>query len=435
MNTGRASALPTILPMKLSQLTELISTIRKGATSPQNLSDAFGAIVSNPPYTLGDIATPGVNLTFVRDKNDLPLASNGVITLPPNVAYYFVTTVDLEGDRLVCGENTTLLGSSSENCRIKSTGLTDPLITSVYSLPIRGLTIEATVALDLDGDGTTTALDWFGVNFTDCATVGTVKDYSNFIMTDCAFLNSAGLTLDGTIGTVGFGTCLFDSSSGGTVITIPATATISRRFRVIYSSFVVGSGETGINVSASATVPTEGYILDTVNFAGGGTYTTGVAYTDDKARFTECRGISNSAVVGYYTMTENATATVIESTEVAVKVAGTTTGQSVTQRFTHTNNRLTYTGALTRTVRVSVIMGFTTGVNDRVGMYVAKNNSVISFSESYSTANAAGRVESVSGQTIVSLATNDYIEVFVQNESGIRNITVTELSVIIEAQI
>ena len=420
--------------MRPSQLTELISTIRKGATSPQNLSDALGAIVSNPPYTLGDIATPGVNLTFVRDKNDLPLASNGVITLPPNVAYYFVTTVDLEGDRLVCGENTTLLGSSSENCRIKSTGLTDPLITSVYSLPMRGLTIEATHALNLDGDGTTTALDWFGVNFTDCTTVGTVKDYSNFIMTDCAFLNSGGLTLDGTIGTVGFNSCLFDANSG-TIITIPSTATISRRFRIIYSAFVVTSGQTGIDVSVSATIPAEGYILDTVNFSGGGTYLAGVPSTDDKARFTECRGIANSAVVGYYTMTENATATVIESTEVAVKVAGTTTGQAVTQRFTHTNNRLTYTGALTRTVRVSVILGFTTGANDRVGVYIAKGGTVISFSESYATANAAGRVESVSGQTIVSLATNDYIEIFVQNESGIRNITVTELSVIIEAQL
>ena len=421
--------------MRLSQLNELIGTIRKGATSPQNLSDALGAIVSNPPYTLGDIATPGVDLTFVRDKNDLPLASNGVITLPPNVAYYFVTTVDLGGDRLVCGENTTLLGSSSENCRIKSTGLTDPLITSVYSLPMRGLTIEATHALDLDGDGTTTALDWFGVNFTDCATIGTVKDYANFIMTDCAFLNSSGLTIDGTIGTVGFSSCLFDSRTGGTAITLPSTAEITRRFRVIYSSFVILSGETGINLSTSATIPSEGYILDTVNFSGGGTYTTGVAYTDDKARFTDCRGVLNSAVVGYYTMTENATATVIESTSVAVKAAGTTTSQAVTQRFTHSNNRLTYTGALSRTARVSVILGFTTGANDRVGVYIAKGGTVISFSESYATANTAGRVESVSGQVIVSLATNDYIEVFVQNESGIRNITVTELSVIIEAPI
>lgn len=379
--------------------------------------------------------TPDSNLVFVNSADDLPAAVSGVRTLADNVAYYFTTTVDLAGDRLVCGENTTLLGSSSENCRIKSTGLASALITSVYSLPMRGLTIEADLALNLNGDGTTTALDWFGVNFTNCAVVGTVQNYSNFIMTDCAFLNSAGLTLDGTIGTVGFNSCLFDCRSASTIITVPATATISRRFRIIYSAFVVLAGETGINFSTSATIPAEGYILDTVNFAGGGTYTTGVSYTDDKARFNECRGISNSAVVGYYTMTENATATVIASTEVAVKVAGTTNLQGVTQRFTHSNNRLTYAGAITRVSRVSVILGFTTGSNDRVGVYIAKNGAVISYSESYATANSAGRVETACAHTLISLATSDFIEVFVQNESGIRNITVTELSVIIEAQL
>jgi len=41
------------------------------------------------------------------------------------------------------------IGGSSENCRIKSTGLVTALITSVYSLPIRNVTIEAALALDL----------------------------------------------------------------------------------------------------------------------------------------------------------------------------------------------------------------------------------------------------------------------------------------------
>jgi hypothetical protein len=191
------------------------------------------------------INTSGGGLTsgeiiFVSTTEDLPTPVNGVITLADNVTYFFTTVVDLLGDRLVCGENTTILGGSSENCRIKSTGLVGTaLITSVYSLPMRGITIEANVALNLDGDGTTTALDWFGVNFTDCATVGTIKDYSNFIMTDCAFLNSGGLTFDGTIGTIGFSQCLFDCNATNTVFILPATLTVTRRFRIIYSSFIV----------------------------------------------------------------------------------------------------------------------------------------------------------------------------------------------------
>ena len=116
------------------------------------------------------------SIVFVNSKSDFPTAVAGVITLLDNYTYFITTTVDLLGDRLVCGINTTIIGGSSENCRIKSTGLTGTaLITSNYSLPIRNITIEADVALNLQGDGVTTALDWFGVNFTDCATVGTKR--------------------------------------------------------------------------------------------------------------------------------------------------------------------------------------------------------------------------------------------------------------------
>jgi DNA-binding ferritin-like protein (Dps family) len=64
-----------------------------------------------------------VNFIFVGSINDLPVAVNGVITLKDNYTYFFTKTVDLLGSRLVAGENTTILGGSSENCRIKSTGI------------------------------------------------------------------------------------------------------------------------------------------------------------------------------------------------------------------------------------------------------------------------------------------------------------------------
>ena len=152
---------------------------------------------------------------------------------------------------------------------------------------------------------------WFGVNFTDCATVGTIKDYTNFIMGDSAFLNSQGLTFDGTIGTIGMSNCLFDCSTSGTALILPNTLTVTRRFRIIYSSFVVLGGETGISVDAGATIGDEKYILDTVNFSGGGTYTTGVTYTDNKALFVNCVGINNTSTKGFMYMLNNTTNTSI----------------------------------------------------------------------------------------------------------------------------
>lgn len=374
------------------------------------------------------------NIVFVESKTNLPDAVAGVITLLDNVTYFFTTTVDLDGDRLVCGENTTIIGGSSENCRIKSTGLTGTaLITSVYSLPIRNITIEADVALNLDGDGTTTALDWFGVNFTDCGTVGTIKDYSNFIIADSAFLNSAGLTFDGTIGTIGISQCLFDSSATGTVFTLPSTLTITRRFRIIYSSFVVLSGETGINVDSSATISDERYILETVNFSGGGTYLAGVDDTSNTSLFINCVGITNTAVNGQLYMTNNATATTVSATNTFYKVAGTTTASTDNAKYLHSNNRLTNDAVIPRKYLIQANLSFTAG-NANVcefGFYDSQLATIRTPSKTKATANASGRAENVSFMCVVSHQQGDYLEIHCSNTSAITNITVTDLNFVI----
>jgi hypothetical protein len=373
-------------------------------------------------------------IIFVSTPSDLPTPVNGVITLTDNVTYFFTTVVDLLGDRLVCGENTTILGGSSENCRIKSTGLVGTaLITSVYSLPMRGITIEANVALNLDGDGTTTALDWFGVNFTDCATVGTIKDYSNFIMTDCAFLNSGGLTFNGTIGTIGFSQCLFDCNATNTVFILPATLTVTRRFRIIYSSFIVGSGETGINVNVSATIPTESYILDTVNFAGGGTYLTGVTHTSNDSLFTSCTNITNTAVNGQLYMQGNATATTIANTTDFVKVAGTTTASADNSKFSHANNRLTCDATISRKYLIQSTLSFTSGNGNvcEFGFFDSQLNAVRTPSRTKSTANAAGRAENVVFSCVVTMKANDYLEIHARNTSAASNITVDQMNFVV----
>jgi len=87
------------------------------------------------------------DIVFVDDKEDLPTAVSGVITLAENITYYITNHLDLTGDRLVCLDNTTILGASSENCSITSTGIgtsfpTNYLIESLYTLPIRHITIK-----------------------------------------------------------------------------------------------------------------------------------------------------------------------------------------------------------------------------------------------------------------------------------------------------
>ena len=373
-----------------------------------------------------------VNFIEINDVSDLPASSGGIITLVAGYTYLFLKHIDLLGARLVCGADTVIVGWSSENCSITSTGLSaaTALVTSVYSLPIRNISFTHDLVFNLDGDGTTTALDWFGVNLLNCASGGTIKDYTNFVFGDGALLNSGGFTFDGSIGTIAFSNSLFDTASTKTAINILSTCTISRRLRIIYSSFVTLSGETGVNFNTSATVGDEKYILDTCNFSGGGTYTTGVDSTSNKALFANCVGITNTSTRGFLHMLDNTTATAITGTASYFKAAGTTTASSANSKFTSpSSNRLTYTGAFTQSFFVTVNCNVRTSVSTQtINIVIAKNGTNISESE-MTILCAAGSTPSFGGtQCVVELTDNDYIELFVRNTSSVNNVIVSDLN-------
>ena len=372
---------------------------------------------------------------IVESLADLPTPVSDVITLVANKTYFFVNDIDLLGDRLVGASNTTILGASSEVSIITSTGLgaSTALFTTAYTTPIRHIAFkDVGTALDIDGTGNSAAFDWTSVNFVNVPTIGVVEDFTNLILNKCAFLNSKGLTLDGTFDTFAAETCLFSGDgAAGSIISVPATATINRRFRITYSSIVATSSTVGITFNASASVPVESYILDVVNFSGGGTYTSGVSVTDNKASFNRCKGISNSDEVSMYYMNSNATTTTVSATNTHYKVLGTTTSAGLTQKFTNTNNRATYAGSFTRLFTVTATISVESGNNNQVGVYIAKNGSVISESEVYGTTSGSGRAENIVVQTLVELATTDYIEIFVENATAVNNILATDLNVIV----
>jgi hypothetical protein len=395
-----------------------------------------------------------VNFIFVGSTNDLPEPVNGVINLKDNYTYFFTTTVDLLGNRLVAGQNTTILGGSSENCRIKSTGIaTDvALLSSHYSLPIRNITLEAPYAINLDATGYgTQALDWFGVNFTNCAKVGIISSYNNFIMLDGAFLDSQDLTFDGITGTVGFNQCLFSGNFGlgGTksILNFPSTFICTRRIRTTVCSFVVPSGYTGITVNNGVTFTSpESFILQTCNFSGPGTKLGISTHTDINGRdtfFEGNRGIQNTFASGQFYMRDNSSNTVIGigNTNVWTKIVGvTTTLGSINSKFTASENRLTYDVAIDRRFLSQATVSFTT-----------ENPSIEPDIEigilDYNSATGIGTILTTSSTTIRSCDYNtyytvhltdihdhnqgDYVELYIRNKTDDSDITVNEMSLLL----
>lgn len=374
---------------------------------------------------------------LVSTKSDLPTAVSNVITLVDNYTYFFTGHVDLTGDRLLGGDNTVILGASSENCSITSTGLGVgiALFTSVNTCPVRFITFkDVDTALDIDGLGNDAAIDWNGVNFLNVPNIGTVKDINNFIFLNGAFLNSKGILFDGTFGTVAFGGSVFvGDGSAGDLIKLLSTATITTRFRIIYSAVVAFGSTEGINIDASATIPDEKFILDTVSFSGGSTYLSGLDETSDKSLFINCSSITNTFVNAQLYMQSNATVTTITTASTFTKVLGTTTASADNSKFTHTDNRLTCDAALDRKYLIQCNLSFSGGNNKdcEFGFYDSTLSDVRVPSRTKSTSNGSGNAQNVSFNCVVNFVADDYLEIWCANNTDTTDITVTELNFVI----
>lgn len=372
------------------------------------------------------------NERVITSSEQFNNAVNGVITVPDNQNIVISGEIDLQGNRIVCGRNVSISGKGTENNILKSTGLTDPLITSNWSVQLFNVTISAAHAYDLDATGNSDQnLDWFKVNFLDCATVGTIKNYDNSIMILIGYLDSDNVVFDGNVDTIAYTNTIFTGTGSGTSLVLPSSLTISRRIRITESAFVSFGSQIGIDYQG-ATIPNEDFILNTVNFSGGATYVNGVTSDNIISNWKNCEGITNSASISYMTMNGNATATTIGATGTPVKISGTTTSQSITQKFTNTNNRATYNGGIVRAFKVTSVISALSGNNNQIGLYIAKNGTVLEETEIYATTSGSGRAESIKVQGILQLATNDYIELFVENNTATNDITVQDLSTIIE---
>lgn len=417
-------------------------------TSSLPAANKFGADEANEIKAsvneLYDLIISSTALTIVDSADDFPAASGGVITIPDGASYLITTDIDLLGDRFVLAGDAAFFGVSTSISRITSTGLgaSVPLITSLNGLRLANIEIYSVgTALNLDASATTSALDWRDVNFRDVPTVGTIDTYDNIIFETFGFINSAGLTFSGTFGTIAFDNTIFNAASASTVLIFDANIVITRRIRIEKCAFVILSGETGINLPLTATIPNQNYILDTVNFAGGGTYLSGIDFDNNKASFIRCSGITNTNSIGGLSITNNLVATNIVTAGVAVAVAGTSTPNALNQRFSHdsANNALEYTDSTPGLFVVTATGSLTAGNNKEIGLYIAKNTTgtlapntdKIASSEIYATTDGT-RPESFSLQSFVDLNEGDKVYIVVENETDTTDITVRYMNVIVQ---
>jgi len=127
------------------------------------------------------------------------------------------------------------------------------------------------------------------------------------------------------------------------------------------------------------------------------------------------------------TMHGNATDTVIAVAGTAVLTAGTWVTGLLSSFTATTAGRLTYSGVPTAVVGVqaSVTLKPVSGTNKSISVYLAKNGAVVTAARITRTVSTA-ETGNMSLFYNISLATNDYLEIFVANDTDTIDVLVTD---------
>jgi hypothetical protein len=414
----------------------------RGSNGTVLTSDGLGAVEWLPSNVQG-------SLVFVRSAADFP-----PVTIAPNIralaeatTYYIIGNVDLAGTRLGSGFSCAIIGSSAETSILRSTGLglVSPLISSTGSVALRNLRIDGVdTAFNFTGSSSTATLDWVGVTFSNIRSLGVISAVNNFIFSQGTILECSGLVFTGSINTIGFDRCLIQqtlTANQGSIISLDSACVVQRRCRVIYSAINVSQpGNTGINVDVSATVPVESYILDTCNFsntAGAAAYG-GVSFADNKARWIENAGVTNSNTLGAFTITGNAVAITPTTLGFGTVLAGTYVANALNQRFVLSTNRFVFGGIIARTFMVSVSITATNGSNSSLDYTVnivkelsLGTPSLIAGFAGFSSSESAQPM-SASAQGLVDMSSGNTVYISISSPDAAPGpITVTSMSVIV----
>jgi len=243
------------------------------------------------------------------------------------------------------------------------------------------------------------------------SSLGFFNNGYNYQITYANFLSGLGVT--GSIAQDG-------DPVGVPVLDIQGTVNYIRNLEAGSGVSISVSAQNGIEIEHNFTVDTTGEPLMQDVGDPSPTFVSLVAGTGiDIVTSGSTIEISSTEAESYasVSMTANATATTIVSTATPVKVSGTFTLGDISTGWTgSTNGRITHTGTTTRhVINAIVTLDVSSGSNHKISAYIAKNGTIASVKMTDTI--SAGAPRAIATFANLSLAPNDYVEIFVRNES------------------
>ena len=239
---------------------------------------------------------------IVNSLADFPAPVANVITLADNTAYLIVGTVDISPNRIVTGIRNTIGGEDKQNDILLSDTSGVLLTMDSSSTDLKALTLNTCTVRAVNGTlfsiTSTAQRNVFVIdncNLTSSSTIGTLNNFTSFVMRNSAFTNATvgGVTITGTNGTFRVRDGNYATVTGTCFAFGVSTCTsigISRNLITTTGGQTFLSGTTG-----GANVSVAGLLHDNI-FNGGGTYVSTITATDTNWLWTANVGVTNTPI-------------------------------------------------------------------------------------------------------------------------------------------
>ena len=360
---------------------------------------------------------------------DFPAPVAGVITLLADTLYLLGQNVSLGTNTIKLSSNTSLQGLDSIVISLTYTGTGDMFTIANTRNRIANLMIVCSTGRVLNYTDNTGSI----FRMTDCtvsaarfglmngAAPGAVARFTNV----SGAFSVSGLTFTGQWNTLVYEVAAITQNAGAFLDLGTAT------FMAIIIGPVlvtVASGATyisGLTNSGNIDVGGTGQVTQTLS-NGAGTLLAGISVDDALWIFAHNDDIQDTRSDALISMQSNATNTVIASSGTYVLVAGTWVDSGTSQFTADSAGRMTYLGGNNARLPVdfSCSAAPVSGNAKTIGFQVALNGTLIPASKRTGTTDS-GKPVSITNIWQITMATNDFVEIFVTNETDAIDVLVS----------
>ncbi len=381
------------------------------------------------------------NYVLVKSQTDLPTPTGGVITLDENTYYEVNGMITLTSS--INLNNAYVSGLDASEDILNYAGGT--VFKGNTGGSIRNLTITGGKAFEINGPGISSSSSLLIQNTIVAgmtSSVGSIANLGLFFGSIVQFINNTNGITYSNIGNLLLNNQAWLGSNTGTYEKLTGNFALVQKisgFSQVLSGSVIGFDPTGITAIAGAAV------MENVVFYGGGNYVkstnTYPGYNFTKDWNVNCPGIpveSDNVSSGNFYYDGNLTMGFGQtiSNNNAVKLTGTalsansTTSNSLFRFTAPANNKLMYDGTKKRDFQINASLSVRGGTSGEFFAFlIAKNGNIVTESNAIVRIENSSNIQNVSLNSIVTLNTGDYIEIYTQRLVGNGN---TSLSVFSE---